>query len=108
MIGYPDGTVYPTTGTLTIQWKTRPSLSSGNTVITPTNLVSGSTGGQVDLSVPGSPGGVSSTGSFEGTDGGASDSIPFFGESTSKVFSQCFDHPGITHLVLGGMPLSLG
>ena len=110
MTGFPDGTVYPTSGTLTIAWKTAkktPTLSSGDSVIQPTNLITHSGGGNAELSVPGSPGGVSSTGSFEGTDGGDSDSFSFGVESVGTVFRQCFDHPGITHLSFEGDPLDL-
>jgi len=111
MLGDPNGTIYPTSGTLTIAWKTAkktPALSSGNTVIQPTNLITHSGGGSDELSIPGSPGGVSSTGSFEGTDGGDSDSFAFGVESTNTVFQQCYTHPGITHLSFEGDPLDLG
>jgi len=111
MIGYPNRTVYSTTGTLTVQWKTPnkdPALSSGNTLIESTNLISQNVGGALDLSVPGSPDGVSSSGSFAGTDSGASDLLSFAGEPVTTIFHQCFTPPGITKIWFLGTPLSLG
>jgi hypothetical protein len=105
-----DPIVYPTSGTLTIAWKTAkrtPVLSSGSSLVTPTNAVH-PTDGAVSLSVPGSPGGVTGSGSFSGTDGGASDSFAFDGEPFDEVFHQCFNPPGMHKLSFGGMPIKLG
>lgn len=112
MLGYPNGTIYPTAGSLTVQWKTlskSPSLSSGSSVIQPANLITQSGGGVDNLLIPGSTGGVSASGSFQGTDAGAGDSIVFdVDNSRDRVFYRCYDSPGITHLNFGGAAFDLG
>jgi hypothetical protein len=104
----PD--VYPVDGTLTVVWRTAnrtPAFSSGDSVVQLANVVTQSES-QVSLTAPGSPGGVSGTGSFTGADGGASDSLAFDGESSATVFSQCFRPSGMRRLTFGNMPLDLG
>lgn len=64
----------PESGSLTTKWKTSPKLSSGNSV-TPVTQVYGTLAadGNAQFEIPGPGGTASGTGSFEGTNGGASD-----------------------------------
>ena len=114
ILGYPTETPYPTAGTLTIAWKTlkgSPKLSSGNSVLQPTNVITELGTNEENFSVPGSPGGVSGTGSFEGVDGGNSDSFAFaLGISSSEIEHDCFYGSGLHHVRFGygGVPFDLG
>ncbi len=58
-------------GTLTTKWTTSPALSSGSTVLTPHTVLGGTNGTNGTFSIPGAVP-PSATGSFQGTDGGAS------------------------------------
>ena len=109
------GGSYATTGSLTISWKTAkgsPKLSSGNTVVTPGGLTTGLTGqgGSVTLQIPDSPGDINNTGSFSGSDAGASDSFSFDGEAGSTVFRQCYNENTGMHKLLyeNASPFALG
>jgi hypothetical protein len=64
----------PETGSLTTKWKTSPKLTSGNSV-TPVTQVYGTieSDGAAEFEIPGPGGHASGTGSFQGTNGGASD-----------------------------------
>ena len=114
ILGYPTETSYPTAGTLTIVWKTAkgsPKLSSGNTVLQPTNVITELGTDEDNFSIPGSPGGVSGTGSFEGTDGGNSDSFAFaLFNDYSTIFHDCYYRSGVGHVSFGygAVPFDLG
>jgi hypothetical protein len=87
----------PETGSLTTTWKTSPKLSSGNSV-TPVTQVYGTvtSGGNAQFEIPG-PGGTSSgTGSFEGTNGGASDgSDAQSTQSATAILATCDGKKGL-------------
>ena len=89
------------TGTLTTTRKTSPQLSSGNSVTT-VNSVRGSVAGDdlFNLSIPGAGGTASGTGSFSGTDGGASSMFSVLtGSSAASILSRC-NSKGLTSITI--------
>jgi hypothetical protein len=101
-----SGGAYSTTGSLTITWKTARDtpISSGNTVVSPTEVtITEVTPGPppqseiTSLAFPGPGGSVTSTGSFAGTNSGASDSISI---SESNSLNPCFTGRGLRKLIL--------
>ena len=110
------GGTYSANGALSVKWKTAagtPKLSSGTTTVLPGSVLTGVTGegGLETLALPGASGGIGGTGSFEGTDGGASDSFSLWGEDASTVFNQCYSLPGlhmISYFNATGSLLTLG
>ena len=105
------GTSFPT-GNLVVSWRTSPRLSSGPTVIPVASFT-----GEPDLAVAwvnvrGAP---PATGSFQGTDGGSSDSIVYSSIDTLvTIMSKC-SGPGVRKInmqppqpPMSGPALSLG
>jgi hypothetical protein len=83
-------------GVLTVKWKTTPKLSSGNSSVT-VSSVSGGIGsdGNATFTIPGSTP-DSGTGSFSGTDHGASDSTTAqTTTSASSILSSCEGKKGL-------------
>ncbi|MGB7052592.1 MAG: hypothetical protein WBG41_13580 [Acidimicrobiales bacterium] len=86
------------TGSLTTKWKTSPKLSSGNSV-TPVTQTYGTiaSDGNAQFEIPGPGGTPSGTGSFEGTNGGASDgSDAQTTTSASSILATCEGKKGLT------------
>jgi hypothetical protein len=95
------------TGTLTTTWKTSPQLSSGSSVTT-VNSVDGSVDGdgRVTFEIPGNGGTASSgTGSFSGTDGGATSRFSALTRRpATSILSTC-DSAGLTRINFTTAPL---
>jgi hypothetical protein len=99
---FGDPSLTTVTGTLTTKWKTSPQLSSGNSVTT-VHSVEGSVAGDglVRFDIPGSGGAANSgTGSFSGTDGGASTIFSVLTmRSAASILSTC-DAKGLTSIII--------
>lgn len=87
----------PESGSLSTKWKTSPKLSSGNSVMNVTQVYGTIAGdGNAEFEIPGPGGTASGSGSFQGTNGGASDSSN--AESTvpaTTLLSTCEGKKGL-------------
>ncbi len=90
----------PETGSLTTKWKTTPKLSSGNSVTPVTQVYGTVTSGSppnAQFEIPGPGGTASGTGSFEGTNGGASDESDAQSTvSAASLLATCDGKKGLT------------
>jgi hypothetical protein len=97
-----DPSFITVTGTLTTKWKTSPRLSSGNSVTT-VHSVDGSVAGDglAKFDIPGTGGTASSgTGSFSGTDGGASTIFSVLSKSSAASILSTCDSRGLTSIIV--------
>jgi hypothetical protein len=102
----------PVTGTITIKWKTVEKLVSSSSVVTPGQLAGnlftapwGGAYGQFDLGGSG----AAVTGSFAGTDGGASSTTTAVtGEDVTNILGQCATIKGLKtiHIAIGQLNLA--
>jgi hypothetical protein len=103
LVGPPgDPSLITVTGTLTTKWKTSPRLSSGNSVTT-VHSVEGSVAGDglVRFDIPGSGGAANSgTGSFSGTDGGASTIFSVLTMRSAASILSTWDAKGLTSIII--------
>ncbi len=97
-------------GTLTTKWTTTPKLSSGNSVIHPTSftgtlLTSGPDSGYVTFAIPGATPNGAPSGSFQGTNAGASDATTGLTKETgAALITSCESKKGLSTIDLTTAP----
>jgi hypothetical protein len=97
-----DPSLIPVIGTLITKWKTSPMLSSGNSVTTIQDVEGSVAGdGLVKFDIPGTGGtGSSGTGSFSGTDGGASTVFSVLTQSSATSILSACNSTGLTSVTI--------
>jgi hypothetical protein len=87
------------TGTVSVAWKTKPALSSGDSVLSVNSVAGGvASDGHGYFSIPGSVASGTPSGSFQGTDSGSGDqSTAQTTDTAAKLLSTC-DKSGLTKI----------